>query len=531
MNQFSERSFWTSPSVLWASDMLKKDHFIVSQKDPFVQGLLESASMNKEQLQNFKSEYWPSLLTSVHHENPYLRTLAIDLLVSEKQSDVEKEIWHHWEDPFPLCRILLIDRFQSQNRTKLFQELFIILTKDPLLWVRRKASQRISKDFPDLLSYQFENFEVPEQLHLLELLDSTITADRKIMETSFQSNDELSLWINYKIKEQGLLSDILLKEEYKSFRKKIDQSSYMISGDILDVSSIKDQAQLAAIIPSYHAVEDTAILEDFIYHGHDLEGSEEEVENTLNVLINLLKKRSKTIKSNWIDALFQNYHWNDSTINKLLVLVNKENYQLIDFLNQLVDEDDFFVNKEWIDGLNKKMGKDFINILLLKVRESPIGSASFRNSLLILLGGNQKQRLSVLALCLERMGRLEGKNETLIDLFDQANNLMPENFQAAIDQCWKDTPHSRMILLENLPETITPDINEDFFHELNFYHSSDRKSILENLVRINRAEFLPVVFSFIEDPSKEVKNFLQVLIQSDLSSDEKKSLEEWDAVG
>lgn len=527
MKQFSDRSFWTEPSVKWASDMLETDHYMVSQKDPFILELRKSLTMSKEQLQNFKSEYWPSLLTAIHHENPYLRTLVIDLMVKEKQSEVEKEIWHHWEDPFPLCRSLLIDRFQSQNRSKVFQELFILLTKDPLLWIRKKSAGRIAKDFPDLLTYQFENFDTAEKLHLLELLDSTITADRKIMENVFQSNDELSLWINYKLKNQEMLSDILLKEEYDSFRKKIDQSHYMISGDVLDVPSIKDQQHLSRILSSFGAMEDTSILEDFIYHGHELEGKEEEKDQTLNALISVLKKRTNNMKGSWLEALFQNYDWKDSNIGGLLSLIKKNSHQSKSFALHLLQDDDFIIQKVWVESLSKSFEDIEWNSLLFNIREAPMDSILFRNSLMVLMGGNKKRRLETVRACLERLYLSSEEESTLLELFRIAKEMFPENLQTSTEEIWKTFPDLKYPLLNILPEGMLSKLEDSFFEGLSFQDEHTRKKALENLLRIGRDTFLPDVLYFYEDPSREVRNFIQQFCKEGIKDQEKNLLQEW----
>lgn len=120
------------------------------------------------------------------------RYFAIKVLLYDDNERSSRAIWESFRDSHPLVRRTIASEFQSDNREKLYNELYRLYLSDPVLEVRAAAKERINKDFTDIYNINIENLTTPEALHALEHLSSFSKADEDTA-IRFLENENLEL--------------------------------------------------------------------------------------------------------------------------------------------------------------------------------------------------------------------------------------------------------------------------------------------------------------------------------------------------
>ena len=113
-------------------------------------------------------------------QSPLLRYQACCVLTLSESTTTRRVLWDLFKDNKQDIRILMIRRFQSSDRQKLYNTLFKMYLRDPRFIVRNEALSRIRKDFSDLFYLYTDKLETDEKVHCLELLDVNSAHDHNL---------------------------------------------------------------------------------------------------------------------------------------------------------------------------------------------------------------------------------------------------------------------------------------------------------------------------------------------------------------
>ncbi|RQW05943.1 MAG: HEAT repeat domain-containing protein [Calditrichaeota bacterium] len=120
------------------------------------------------------------------------RYFAIKILLYDDSEQSVRAVWESIRDPHPLIRKTIASEFKTQNRDKLYNELYRLYLNDPVREVRAAAKDRINRDFADVYSISIENLQTYEAIHALEHLSPFSKADEDIA-LKFLDHDNLEL--------------------------------------------------------------------------------------------------------------------------------------------------------------------------------------------------------------------------------------------------------------------------------------------------------------------------------------------------
>ncbi len=138
------------------------------------------------------------------------RYFSIKILLYDENDQSIRAIWESFKDAHPLVRKTIASEFNSENREKLYNELFRLYINDPVLEVRAAAKDRINKDFTDIYSINIESLNTPNALHALEHLSAFSKADEDTA-IRFLDNDNLEIRFTAArfLEERGALSRLI----------------------------------------------------------------------------------------------------------------------------------------------------------------------------------------------------------------------------------------------------------------------------------------------------------------------------------
>ena len=98
------------------------------------------------------------------------RYFAYGIITYNTAESSIRAMWEGLNDPHPLIRKTIIKEFLSDEREKLYDFLFNIISNDPVYEVRRAAWERIQKDFPEFYMLNESTLKGVQAFHVLELL-------------------------------------------------------------------------------------------------------------------------------------------------------------------------------------------------------------------------------------------------------------------------------------------------------------------------------------------------------------------------
>lgn len=124
--------------------------------------------------------YEEDVLILAMHKDSNLRYHGCSILIYSKNENCRRHLWEMFRDSERAVRILMIRKFQSEDRHRLYNTLFKIYLNDPVPEVRESAFTRITKDFSDLYSINPTALSMEEKIHCLELLNIKSSHDHDL---------------------------------------------------------------------------------------------------------------------------------------------------------------------------------------------------------------------------------------------------------------------------------------------------------------------------------------------------------------
>ncbi|MDC7233094.1 MAG: hypothetical protein PQJ58_07665 [Spirochaetales bacterium] len=146
------------------------------------------------------------------HRDDALRRQGCSVLLYSLNEDSRRQLWDMFSDSCAAIRILMLERFQSADRHRLYNTLFRIYLNDPVRTVRTAAYRRIKKDFSDLYSINPDALNFEEKVHCLELLNTRSSHDHNIaLEMMKDSRKAVVLSAALYLEKAGSLDKLLRK--------------------------------------------------------------------------------------------------------------------------------------------------------------------------------------------------------------------------------------------------------------------------------------------------------------------------------
>lgn len=168
----------------------------------------------KEALNIFK-ESLPQIREMIGDPEWASRYFAVKILLYDDNEQSDRAIWDSFRDSHPLVRRTIASEFHSDNREKLYNELYRLFLNDPVLEVRKESKERINKDFTDMYQIDIDSLSTPEALHALEHLSDFSKADEDTA-IRFLDNDNLEIRFAAArfLEEQGALNRIIDQADF-----------------------------------------------------------------------------------------------------------------------------------------------------------------------------------------------------------------------------------------------------------------------------------------------------------------------------
>ena len=142
------------------------------------------------------------------------RYFAFSILVHEPSSRGDQVLKDAFHDSHRENRQILINSYQSDDRTFVYRQLLDCFLNDPVFEVRKHAKIRIDREFQDLYTVQPEDLSPVQKLHLIELLHTGSSNDENIGISFLESgNRELELYASRYLSKTGTLSRLLKTAE------------------------------------------------------------------------------------------------------------------------------------------------------------------------------------------------------------------------------------------------------------------------------------------------------------------------------
>jgi len=138
------------------------------------------------------------------------RYFAIKILLYDNSDQSVRSIWESFHDPHALIRKTIACEFQTENKDKLYNELYRLFLNDPVREVRAAAKDRINRDFSDVYNIEMDNLDTHEAIHALEHLSPFSKADEDTA-LKFLDNENLELRFTAAryLEERGALRRLL----------------------------------------------------------------------------------------------------------------------------------------------------------------------------------------------------------------------------------------------------------------------------------------------------------------------------------
>lgn len=109
-----------------------------------------------------------------------VRVLAVRMLLGTDDERSARSLESCFSDPHPLVRRLVLEEWDAPDRDAFYATLYGILASDTSLEVRKAAKARILEDFKDRYAPDLSDATSEQVLHVLELLDPTLTQDEEL---------------------------------------------------------------------------------------------------------------------------------------------------------------------------------------------------------------------------------------------------------------------------------------------------------------------------------------------------------------
>lgn len=513
---FSDRRFWASPDLDKMLELLEQDYLTVYQKDPFVTELCMCHRDKRNRLENFKSQYWPSLVNAIEEQNVYIRSLCLDLMVEDETPEVKSKLWGHFEDSYPICRWIMINKFKSDNRNRLFHELFLIISSDPVRWVRKAASKRIHKDFSDMLSYEFNEFKTEEQYHLLDILDINSTADRKIMEKGIEAPNDFSFACSLLLRDSGYLEDMIHQKSGQEMLNKLGKRAYLDMMDLVDMESIESCEQAISILTWLNQEEQKDAFLPLVLMYSNLQGTKKQKEELFHLFLKAIKKASPLIAAQAIEELLTVEIHDKALIESLLKQIKKPHSPyLTNCILDLLDNDEFVLNPLWIKTISAILHSQLKSLMRNILDSEDFNHLKFQKAFQLLIQVSQEESMEIILRLLARQEKEKPPSYMLQDLFDQACKLSGSPFTAALELLWDTEPELYPQLCPLTPMEILkkklPLLQEQYCH----YHGKAKIDILNVFYEADTDYFLQEWLHVSNDPSREIQDQIQIWLKQE----------------
>lgn len=199
-----EKSSFALRLLDWLNE---SDDFLIMRK--IAQSGVGESFSGKDALTLFKDNL-PQIREMIGDPEWASRYFAIKILLYDDNDQSLRAIWDSFRDAHPLVRKTIASEFITEDREKLYNELYRLFLNDPVLEVRAIAKERINKDFTDMYTIDIDSLSTPEALHALEHLSSFSKADEDTA-IKFLSNDNLEIRFAAArfLEEQGALNRLI----------------------------------------------------------------------------------------------------------------------------------------------------------------------------------------------------------------------------------------------------------------------------------------------------------------------------------
>lgn len=142
------------------------------------------------------------------------RYFAVKILLHDTGEKSIRAIWDSFKDSYPLIRKTIALEFKTDDKEKLYKELYNIILNDPTFEVRLAAWQRIRKDFKDKYELKYETLKGSQLLHALEILEPSSKNDENIALKLLQNkNKEIRFYSAQFLGRSGALSRLFLETD------------------------------------------------------------------------------------------------------------------------------------------------------------------------------------------------------------------------------------------------------------------------------------------------------------------------------
>ncbi len=142
------------------------------------------------------------------------RYFAFSILVHDSSSRGDQVLKEAFHDSHRKNRQILINSYQSDDKTFVYRQLLDCFLNDPVFEVRKHAKIRIDREFQDLYTVQPGDLSLVQKLHLVELLHTGSSNDENIGISFLESgNKELELYASRYLSKTGTLSRLLKTAE------------------------------------------------------------------------------------------------------------------------------------------------------------------------------------------------------------------------------------------------------------------------------------------------------------------------------
>lgn len=529
MDFFSDRRWWANPKIGSVAELLKRDLPEVYYKDPFIQGLHNSISGGNWDEKEFKSQYWPSLVSSLSHENPFVRSLSLSLVLDENQTEIKKELWNHFQDSFPLCRLMVVDGFKAENRNRLFHEVFLIATKDPVSWVRKAARLRIKRDFSDLINFQFENFDAEEKYHLLDLLDLSTAADRNTVRESIKEKNEISLKIQWELKQQSQGSQIILNPENPPLKEPWKNSHLISVQDHMDLEGMADSDVAKDALDWLKEPSERAGLMTFCNIVFQLKDHSGIKNSLLKSLIDVILEQPRMLQIDLLEVLIQDGEWNNESQDLLLpILENRPIREEDRWLPLLLQQGYFNLNKKWRKALCNGKDGDLPRLLLMWLKEEEPGNPLFGHALELVAHCDKELKMDMLEILCDRRNNDRDFKGFARDIFLSLVEWDKKGIEQFIKEIlrkphWGFMPYWLMTFHKDYINKWKDLLEEQYC----LWNCQWKVDYLGALMELDREEFFATLMQYKDDPSYHVRTYIEAFVSGDLTSSEKAIIEEW----
>jgi len=516
---FSDRHFWASPDLDRMLELLERDYLTVYQKDPFVSELCLCHRDKRNRLQEFKSQYWPSLVNAIEEQNVYIRSLCLDLMVDDTTQEVKSKLWGHFEDSYPICRWIMINKFQADNRNRLFHELFLIVSSDPVRWVRKAAAKRIHSDFSDMLSFDFYAFKEEEQYHLLDILDINSTADRKIMEQGIESTNDFSFACSLLLRDSGYLEEMIHQKYGQEMLNKLGERSYLDMMELVDIDSVETCEQAISILTWLAQVKDGKVFLPLLRLYADLRGSKKQKDELFALLVKFIKKAEPAIAAQGIEDLLSVEMHEKEHMETLLKVLHKSHAPFLkNGIVDLLENDEWILNTAWIPYFKDVLHPQIKSIMRDILDNENFKSLKFQKAFHLLVFVSKEEAKEVIYRLLARQQQDQEASFLLLELFMQAASVKKSPFEDALNDIWNREPSLYPLLCQVSPMDILkkklPLLQEQYCH----YHEDAKVDILKVFYDADVDSFLEEWLPVSNDPSALIQRQIQEWIKNEKSN-------------